>query len=169
MRVFLSLSALLIVFGALASPGCASSPGLTVTGSVDIDSMGTPTGFRFEQPVRLDGAAPTGAITGTCTLTSDTAGTAYGVVVDLYGPDNGEGRAARSVTLMTRTDATAEGTIEAELGADTFRGTCDVHVPLVRGSGQLRITATDCSIAGAGETATVDVDLTFENCTVTAR
>jgi len=169
MRVFLSLAALFVVFGALAGPGCASSPGLTVTGSVDIDSMGTPTGFRFDQPIRLDGAAPTGAITGTCTLTSDTAGTAYGVVVDLYGPDNGEGRAARSVTLMTRTDATAEGTIAAELGADTFRATCEAHVPLARGHGQLRITASDCSIAGAGETATVDVDLTFENCTVTAR
>ncbi len=166
MRDILTLTVLIAVPATVAAIGCNGSPGLTVQGSVDIDANGTPTGFVFEQPARLDGAAPNGAITGSCTLTSDPTHSAYGVVVDLYGPSAAEGRALRSITIMTRTDATANGTVEAELGADTFRGTCTVDTPYVTGNGQVTLHTRGCSIAGAGETATVALDLTFDRCTV---
>ena len=63
MRDILTLTVLIAVPATVAAIGCNSSPGLTVTGNVDIDANGTPTGFVFEQPARLDGAAPNGAIT----------------------------------------------------------------------------------------------------------
>ncbi len=163
MRRTLSLTALAL---SLATVGCNGSPGLTVSGSVDIDASGTPTGFTFSQPVRLDGAAPAGAITGTCTLSRAAGDPDYGIIVDLYGPDTTEGRGLRSITLMTRTDATASGTVEAELGADTFRGTCDVTTPRVDDAGLLRIQVSGCSIANGAETATVEADLSFEGCTL---
>jgi hypothetical protein len=167
MRDFLTLAALIAVPATVAAIGCNNSPGLTVTGDVVVDASGATSSFTFEQPVRLDGAAPSRAITGGCTLASDPSRSAYGVVVDLYGPLSTEGRALRAITIMTRTDATASGTVEAELGADTFRGTCSVDVPFVSGNGQVRVQATDCVISGAGETASVDLDLTFDRCTVT--
>lgn len=166
MRDFLTLTALIALPATVAAIGCNNSPGLTVTGDVVVDASGATSSFTFEQPARLDGAAPSGAITGGCTLTSDPGQSAYGVVVDLYGPSSTEGRALRSITIMTRTDAPANGTVEADLGADTFRGTCTVDVPFVSGNGQVRVHATDCTIEGAGETASVDLDLTFDRCTV---
>lgn len=149
--------------------GCGGSPGLTVAGSVTIEVEGASTGFRFEQPTRLDGTAPAGAITGNCTLTSDGTGTAYGVLVELFGSAHGQGRAVRSVTVLARTDAPAMGIVEAELGPDAFRGTCDVEVPLVEGSGRVRVVSRTCTVSGPGETARVELDLTLERCTVMAR
>lgn len=154
---------------ALAAVGCNGSSGLTVQGTVDVTSGGTPTGFRFDEPVRLDGAAPAGAITGSCTLTRTAGQPHFGIIVDLYGPDSAEGRALRSLTIMTRTDATESGTVEAELGADTFRGTCDVMAPFVNDAGELTLEASGCSIAQGAETATVDLDLRFAGCTTMIR
>lgn len=168
MRDILVLTALVALPASVAVVGCNGSPGLTVTGDVRVDASGASSAFTFAQPTRLDGAAPSRAITGACTLTSDPARSAYGVVVDLYGPSSTEGRALRSITVMTRTDAPASGTVEAELGADNFRGTCTVDVPAVSGNSQVRVRATDCAISGGGESATVEFDLTFDRCTVTA-
>lgn len=169
MRDFLTLTALIALPATVAVIGCNNSPGLTVTGSVDVDAGGTPTGFVFDQPARLDGAAPSGAITGTCTLTGDGTGAAYGVVVDLYGPSSADGRALRSITVMTRTDAPASGTVEAELGADTFRGTCTVDVPFVNGEGHVTLHTEGCDIAYGTESASVALDLSFDHCTYAAR
>lgn len=167
MRDVLALTALIAVPATVAMLGCSNSPGLTVLGDVTIEASGATTGFSFEEPSRLDGASPNRAITGTCTLTSDVERSAYGVVVDLYAPSTTEGRAVRSVTIMTRTDSPSTGTIEAELGADSFRGTCTVAVPNLSGNGTVTLATEGCTIEGAGETATVDLELTFERCVVT--
>ena len=73
---------------------------------------------------------------------------------------------ARAAASSLNLDISA---VEAELGADTFRGTCTVDVPFVSGNGQVRVRATDCAISGAGESASVDLDLTFDRCTVTVQ
>ncbi|GAB4201334.1 MAG: hypothetical protein OHK0013_13230 [Sandaracinaceae bacterium] len=163
MRPHVSLAALALAFAVV---GCNGSSGLTVSGTVAIDASGTPTGFRFEQPARLDGAAPAGSITGACTLTRSPGSPAFGILVDLYGPDAAQGRALRSLTLMTRTDASASSTVEAELGAETFRGTCDVAVPLANERGEVSLRASGCSISHGAETATVDLSLDLVGCTV---
>lgn len=166
-RVFAAatpLSALVFATLALTTMGCSGSPGLTVTGSVEVETTGTPTGFVFEQPARLDGAAPNGAVTGSCSLTRNATG--YGVVVDLFGPTQAEGRALRSISFLSRTDAPAGGSVEAELGADTFRGTCTVEVPFVNDHGQVHLRTTGCTVAAGSESATVTADLTFDRCTL---
>lgn len=167
MRDLITLTVLLAVPATVAMMGCNNSPGLTASGEVTVEANGATTGFTFEEITRLDGAAPNGAITGTCTLTTDPSHAAYGVVIDLFAPSSTEGRALRGITIMTRTDTPAEGTIEAELGADTFRGTCNVDVPFVNGNGQVSVHTEGCTIEGAGETATVDLALTLSSCTIT--
>jgi hypothetical protein len=167
MRDVLTFTVLLAVPATMAVLGCSSSPGLTVTGDVTIDASGAITGFTFDEAARLDGAAPNGAITGTCTLTSDPSRSAYGVVVDLYAPNQGEGRALRAITILSRTDAPQNGTVEADLGAESFRGTCTVDVPFVNGNGQVTVHTEGCAIQSGDETASVDLDLTFDRCTVT--
>ncbi len=166
MRDVLTLTALLAIPATLATVGCSNSPGLTVLGEVTIEASGATTGFDFEELTRLDGAAPNGAITGTCTMTTDPSRAAYGVVVDLFVPSSTEGRALRGISIMTRTDTPANATVEAELGADSFRGTCTVDVPFVNGNGQVSIHTEDCAIEADGETASVDFAFTFDRCTV---
>ena len=68
MRTTLATLAILGGLG-LAAAGCNGSAGLTAVGSATVDVAGTPSGFNFAQPARLDGAAPAGAITGACTIT----------------------------------------------------------------------------------------------------
>jgi hypothetical protein len=89
-----------------------------------------------------------------------------GILVDLYGPDSAQGRALRSLTLMTRTDASASSTVEAELGAETFRGTCDVMVPIANERGEVSLRAAGCTITQGAERATVDLSLDFAGCSV---
>lgn len=154
---------------ALASlvTGCNGSSGLTVVGEVTVDAAGTPTGFRFPQAVRLDGAAPAGSVTGSCTATRLSGSNDYGVVVDLYGPDSAEGVAVRSITFMTRSDAQESATVEAELGSTSYRGTCTVSIPRVSGD-MVEIETSGCSIASDTTSATVDATLHFEGCTITS-
>ena len=59
-------------------------------------------------------------MTGSCQISRSASG-AYGVVVDLYGNSQAQGRAVRSMTIMGHSPA-APGQIDAELGANTFTG-----------------------------------------------
>ncbi len=157
---------MLALASVLALAGCGGG-GLEVSGHVDVATSAAATGFNFPQPVRLDGGA--GLITGSCVMTRGTAG-AYGVVVDLYSGDaSPDGRAIRSMTIMTRTDA-ASGRIEAQLGQDDFaNGSCDITVTAFdAATGQLAFSSTnDCVITGpAGETASVSFELGLTRCGV---
>lgn len=150
----------------LALAGCGGG-GLEVSGHVDVTTTGASTGFNFPQPVRLDGGA--GLITGSCVMTRSAAG-GYGIVVDLFSSDaNPEGRAIRSMTIMTRSDAST-GSIDAQLGQDDFENAaCQMRVTgLDAASGQVAFTTTSpCVITGpAGETATVELELGLLRCGV---
>ena len=162
-------SATLAILGGrgLIAAGCNGSSGLTAIGNATADVAGTPSGFSFVEPARLDGAAPAGAITGSCTITRTvTEGIAtYGVVADLFKPTSVEGNAVRSMTLMGRSDSTT-GTIEAEIGTVDFRGSCPLTLEYMPNSGEARFIANDCTIVNGAESASVDVDMSFSGCIV---
>jgi hypothetical protein len=161
---------MLALASVLALAGCGGG-GLEVSGNVDIATMGgtmdATTGFAFPDPVRLDGGA--GLITGSCVMTRGATGS-YGIVVDLFSSDtNPQGRAIRSMTIMTRSDEST-GSISAQLGQDDFdNGSCQMHVTGIDGSsGQVAFASTgDCLLQGpGGETATVDFELGLTRCGV---
>lgn len=162
-------SATLALLGGLglALAGCNGSAGLTAIGTASVDVAGTPSGFNFGQPARLDGAAPAGAITGSCTMTRTVSAgvTSYGVVADLFKPSAVEGQAVRSLTLMGRSDAMT-GTIEAEIGTDAYRGTCPLTLEYMPDSGEARFIASGCRITSGGASATADIDMAFSGCVV---
>jgi hypothetical protein len=157
---------MLALASVLALAGCGGG-GLEAAGNFDVTTSAATTGFNFPQPTRLDGGA--GLITGSCIMTRAADG-GYGVVVDLYSSDeNPDGRAIRSMTIMTRSDQST-GTIQAQLGQDDFENTgCLMHVNAIDPStGQVVMSSTsDCVITGpAGETASVEFDLRFNRCGV---
>ena len=162
-------SATLAILGGLGliAVGCNGSAGLTAIGSATVDVAGTPSGFNFAQPARLDGAAPAGAITGACTITRTVReGVAtYGVVADLFKPTGVDGDAVRSITLMGRSDS-ATGTIEAEIGTNAYRGSCPLSLEYMPNSGEARFVANGCAINSGASTATVNVDMSFQGCVV---
>ena len=166
MRTSLATLAILGGLGLIAA-GCNGSAGLTAIGSATADVAGTPSGFNFAQPARLDGAAPTGAITGACTITRTvTEGIAtYGVVAELFKPTGVEGNAVRSMTLMGRSDSTT-GTIEAEIGTSDYRGSCPLTLEYMPNSGEARFMANNCTITSGAESATATVDMSFSGCVV---
>lgn len=154
----------LVTLGAVfALAGCGGG-GLKVIGTADVTTATASSGFDFPQQVRLDGGA--GTVTGTCQISRSASG-AYGVVVDLYGNSQAQGRAVRSMTIMGHSPA-APGQIDAELGPDTFTGTCNVITNVDESRGLVGLQATGCQISNAGETASVDVNLNLEGCTVIA-
>ena len=164
-------SATLALLGGLglALAGCNGSAGLTAIGTATANVAGTPSGFNFAAPARLDGAAPAGAITGSCTITRTVSGgvESYGVVADLFKPSAVEGQAVRSMTFMGRSDAMT-GTIEAEIGTDAYRGSCPLTLDYTASSGEARFIATGCAIASGPSTApaTVEIDMAFSGCVV---
>lgn len=163
---------MLALASVLALAGCGGG-GLEVAGTVDIETLDpntgatAQTGFDFPDPVRLDGGA--GLITGSCVLTRGATG-GYGVVVDLFSSDtNPEGRAIRSLTILTRSDEVT-GTIEAQLGQDDFTNdACRIRVlGLDAGSGQISFSTSEaCELTGPdGETATASFELGLLRCGV---
>ena len=162
-------SATLAILGGLGliAAGCNGSAGLTAIGTATVDVAGTPSGFNFAQPARLDGAAPAGAITGSCTITRTvTEGIAtYGVVAELFKPTGVDGNAVRSITLMGRSDSTT-GTIEAEIGTGDYRGSCPLTLEYMPNSGEARFVANNCTVVRGAESATVNVDMSFQGCVV---
>ena len=162
-------SATLAILGGLGliAAGCNGSAGLTVIGNAMVNAAGTPSDFHFDAPARLDGAAPAGAITGSCTITRTvTEGIAtYGVVADLFKPTRVEGNAVRSITLMGRSDSTT-GTIEAEIGTGAYRGSCPLTLEYMPNSGEARFVANNCTVMSGAESATVNVDMSFSGCVV---
>lgn len=166
MRTTLATLAILGGLG-LAAAGCNGSAGLTAVGSATVDVAGTPSGFNFAQPARLDGAAPAGAITGACTITRTVSAgvTTYGVVADLFKPSGVDGQAVRSISLMGRSDST-NGTVEAEIGTDAYRGTCPLRLEYMPDSGEAHFLAQSCTLTSGAASATAEIDMAFSGCVV---
>lgn len=155
----------LTLASALSLVGCNSSPGLLVSGEIEVATTDARSGFVFEAPTRLDGADASARVTGSCTLRRHEGGH-FGAVVDLYGPGATDGRALRSITLMTRTDAPTAGSVEATLGTRSFTGACTISTPLVDARGGLALHVEACELQSGDEAATLSADLTFENCVI---
>lgn len=174
LRTFLvALSTTVVAFVA----GCGGENGLTVRGSVEVDTGDATTGFNFPHDVRIDEveASSVGRVTGLCEMRrvrGRDGEQTWGVVVEIHRGGVVDDRGLASLTIMQRSDAAPDGgRVEAELGTTHYAsgagGDCSVEMPYaVRDSGMVGLTA-HCELRDAsGETAAVQLELDLVGCTV---
>ncbi|MFW5926006.1 MAG: hypothetical protein ACOCV4_07550 [Myxococcota bacterium] len=164
---------LLAVAALVACGGGEDAP--TVMGSVTVAIDDTVTGFRFDEPTRIEDdrvAAGDGRLAGHCTFSEPREGEPDRVSVGVMRTDGDDDLGLREIRVAVDEEGRGStGYVRADVGGQLYLAeglpadTCRVApLYLDRGAARAQV-AVDCEVPGPdGVPAVVEADLEFAGC-----